>query len=1436
MRYFYKALLFASLFFIGFTGKVNATHIMGSDITWECLGNDSFEVTLSVYRDCTGVSLGKPNLSIGCKSGSLGSITKTEKSYNGGEDVTPTCESSCTQCDSRGCSFNYGIQKHTVTYIVDFANSNCCKVDFSYNGCCRSNSITTGLAHEQFYVESWMDRCKAPCNSSPSFKEPPIGLLCKNQKFIYNQGASDDDVDSLGRLQDSLSYDFAKPTGTGPNDPLSYNGKYSYKKPLKFQGFPNAGIPFPYGFHLDDVTGDLKFKPTKEEVSVMAFKIGEHREVDDSMQQISEIRRDLQFFVIKCPDNKVPTITGMKCPDEDFYEEICAGKKSTFKFCTDDDNKKDSVTLGFNQGNLPGSPTFTVKDPNVKHPTGKLTWTPKDKHASPIPYQFTVSAEDDNCPVNGRTVSSFRLKVKPTPEADHRYEYLECGKYRFTATPIEGQNMSYAWRGDGNIKSNAKSFVHKFQSPGTYPFTLKVTAQGCSRKYYDTIKLDPFLRVNIGNDTVVCKGSTIQLGGKAKDSHGPVTYTWHDSVTGTTSRTFKNLQKDTFISLTVEDTVCAYTDSVFIDIRERPEIDLGTDPRICADDTARIAPKVRVSKDSMARPPWLYLDDGNQAVDYKWYKNNTATLFSEDSVLTTSQSGDYILRASDTFGCFNYDTIAIKTNPPLKPTANPKSICRGDTSELRANKTGGPNVTYTWTNLKTQETFSGKNIDVSPDSTTKFALVVEETTKGVYCRDSATTTVNVKPLPEVSTKNIPDICSNGEKLDLSQYGQPIGGDWSTKKEYSDAVNSNVFDPTEVKPGVKPLTYEYKSPATQCTNTALNSIKVLELPKVNAGQDKIVCTHEDAIALNPNPTNPPGDWAEDGVDQTGNKSWIFNHKKSSVTPGVHSISYSYTDPKTQCTNTDTMKVTVQQSPEPDLPDQSLCIYEPELNLTSVANKGSWIGDEVEHGIFNNPKKPGTYEARYRVTTEVYKTCEVTDTIAVEVHDTAKVRATTASGDTAFCESQETVQLKGTPPSNGKWTVKGPMGTVEGSIFSPSENGAGNYVLKYTYTDPQTGCKNSHDLALRVDPQARVALKTTDDLKCVGQPYKLEAAYEKVSTLPTWYANGRAEGAGFKNVATYDSIIEATYEPNREQQKQEEFKAYIRAENNGICPVSIDSILVDLKPVPKPEFNAPKAGCPPFMTEFENQSTISEGGKITRYTWLFGDGERSLLKDPVHQYKEPGKYTVRLVAESAGGCKATNVKEEYITVHRPPDAQFIADPVFTTISTPVIDFKNRTTYEGGDEEALKFWWHFGDDGYPDGGTSKKKNPSHSFSDTGRYTIRLITEGEHQCQDTMLRKNYVKIDPAVITYAPNAFSPDGDGKNDVYRVEADNFTSFKVSIFNRWGELLYTSENYEEHGWDGTYKGEKVPNGSYMYIIKTIGLNGEEYTYSGTINVIK
>ena len=97
-----------------------------------------------------------------------------------------------------------------------------------------------------------------------------------------------------------------------------------------------------------------------------------------------------------------------------------------------------------------------------------------------------------------------------------------------------------------------------------------------------------------------------------------------------------------------------------------------------------------------------------------------------------------------------------------------------------------------------------------------------------------------------------------------------------------------------------------------------------------------------------------------------------------------------------------------------------------------------------------------------------------------------------------------------------------------------------------------------------------------------------------------------------------------------------------------------------------------------------------------------------------------------------------------------------------------------------------------------------------------------------------NEVEIIPQMAFYIPNTFTPNGDGLNDTFGISGEAIKDFNLQIFNRWGQLVFQSGNPNER-WDGSFNGEQVPQGVYVYRLSAQGPSGKKETKEGNLNVV-
>jgi len=166
-------------------------------------------------------------------------------------------------------------------------------------------------------------------------------------------------------------------------------------------------------------------------------------------------------------------------------------------------------------------------------------------------------------------------------------------------------------------------------------------------------------------------------------------------------------------------------------------------------------------------------------------------------------------------------------------------------------------------------------------------------------------------------------------------------------------------------------------------------------------------------------------------------------------------------------------------------------------------------------------------------------------------------------------------------------------------------------------------------------------------------------------------------------------------------------------------------------------------------------------------------------------------------------------------------------FTTSSTTFFnDFP--ITFINQSVDAVEYEWEFGD-----GNSDTFPNPTNYYDEPGMYYITLVAIDEKGCTDTIVKP--INIEEEWYVYVPNTFTPDGDRHNNDFRASTVGVKSLSVGIYNRWGEVVFTS-NEVNFIWDGTYDGLYTPDGTFTYTIDFITNSGREKTIRGHVNVLR
>ena len=159
---------------------------------------------------------------------------------------------------------------------------------------------------------------------------------------------------------------------------------------------------------------------------------------------------------------------------------------------------------------------------------------------------------------------------------------------------------------------------------------------------------------------------------------------------------------------------------------------------------------------------------------------------------------------------------------------------------------------------------------------------------------------------------------------------------------------------------------------------------------------------------------------------------------------------------------------------------------------------------------------------------------------------------------------------------------------------------------------------------------------------------------------------------------------------------------------------------------------------------------------------------------------------------------------------------------TISNP----NDTLTFTALTKDANSVSWNFGD-----GTGSSLTNPSHNYTSVGDFQIQLIATSQYGCSDTAYQ--YITTDADVVF--PNAFTPNGDGQNDLFLVRGGPFKSINVRIYNNWGQLIFET-NDQLDGWNGTFNGTEQPIGVFVWVVEVEMFNGKKIKKTGDVTLLR
>jgi gliding motility-associated-like protein len=532
------------------------------------------------------------------------------------------------------------------------------------------------------------------------------------------------------------------------------------------------------------------------------------------------------------------------------------------------------------------------------------------------------------------------------------------------------------------------------------------------------------------------------------------------------------------------------------------------------------------------------------------------------------------------------------------------------------------------------------------------------------------------------------------------------------------------------------------------------------------------------------------------------------------PGVVTLT-TYPNGHPLCATTDQLNVTMSASADPGNDNVlSLCSQGaaqdlfPLLGPTASPN-GVWTnpnGGAVTMPYDPVTMNPGAYmysiDSNGCVSEAIITVTEIVTTVNVAVTNVSCFGAANGS-IVAATTNGDSYSLDG-----------GAAQTYAGNTFTINNLAPGTYVLDVTGSN---GCADQETFTITEPVQLSIPTISPNITICPGATTALTATGAGGSSAYTftWLDGATVLGTGVPFNVT--PIATTNY-------------CVILSEACGSIPDTACMTVSTPNPITPLVVPDVTSGCFPVPVNFTN---MSSGGTVASMIIDYGDGFTETLlgmNGSNHVYENPGVYTVSLIVTSDIGCIYTATFPNMITVFNRPIANFNIQPNMISMFNPFTFLDDGST-----TDVVSWDWQI-EDGTPSSATTENVNAQFPDGVPGNYEVNLYVTNADGCIDSVM--HVVQVVSEVIIYAPNAFTPDGDEFNQTWFVYIDgiDISNFELLIYNRWGEIVFESHDHLA-GWDGTYHGKIVPQGTYTWTLSTKDMNNDKkYNYEGSFNVLR
>lgn len=936
-----------------------------------------------------------------------------------------------------------------------------------------------------------------------------------------------------------------------------------------------------------------------------------------------------------------------------------------------------------------------------------------------------------------------------------------CTGASFTLNPHPVSGAQYSWSGAAGLScTNCPSPIVTLNTAGSYTYFVTMTNGTCVLRDTLTVRVlngqQP--RYNIIDDMTLCKGLFVSLGGPAVGTNSYSWFTSNGSFNAFTSNPVAGPNQTTTYFLSVGNAACSVNalDSVVIKVINPPALAVQQDTAVCRGQAVTLGRTTTEANTTYEWTPATGLNNAKIA----------------NPVATPQSTTTYELKAVNA-GCEASRTVTISVIDVSLQLNTPDTIglCAGKSIEIRA--TAPPTALLRWEPLTGLQLQSGGTVAIAaPTQDQRYTV----TAQVFNCRITREVFVKVNTLP--SKLNIlptdTTICEGSVITLRTQALDPVAYpgiqfEWAAAPGLLGDIHAPEMN---VKPAFN-TRYSRTTTFGGCSVLVETNVSVIPAPFIEASPVTASICAGESVQLGV--TYQPGisniSWSpQDGLD-------CFSCENPVAKPS-QSVMYIVSGQSDRCPATDTVRIEVSEKPSFIFPVKTeICIGDSvRLNSGPVfaTTQYAWTSTEPGFGNVSDPTpliKPSE-TATYYVLAKNQCGSEQGQ-VSIFVSD-GKL---TVNKDTTICKgATATLHAAGAFPGSYQWTSGQTTQTI---VVKPVQSTF--YTVQYSYPG---GCSQTKMVTVFVAGE-NAALQFPPDLNlCAGDSLKLNAAASPGATYQ-WSSQPPGFSAG-----TAGPVV-----------KPDQNTVYYVDTKLGNCR-SRDSVQVSVfkGTLSVSRDTAICAGDALALT------ATGTSNSSARYEWSNGKTNAVITEAPVRTTT----YTVRYLF----GDNCVLLEDVVVTVRPGFDSvRIVADPDTNKIFSGE-NLSLRAVIKPT-QSLANFAFEWLENGVNLNVNAESVQLERISADPPTRLYQVTVKAPNGC----IRTDTVSIAvcPDIIAF-PNAFTPGNDDINEAFgmHVIGGNATVEKMTVYNRWGQLIFESDDPKAR-WDGMADGKEAPSDAYLFIIQ-------------------